>query len=178
VVHIFVVRALGVEDVVQCSFASTGCPSGTRDGWSSGMDFFTRPLLPALVGLLVRVTSWRRWSRLHSPDEVLSPFIGGNVEVHLPEQLLRGGQRLFQYSSDEGRVIGSPIEVLDHCCFSNPGNAISHGLKPLEVRSKSLIPSAPDGYEVPWLRRLVGEGLEVGDKTPTEVTPIIDAVPG
>jgi hypothetical protein len=55
VAHIFVVRALGVEDVVQYSFASAGCPSGTRDGWSSGVDLFTRPLLPALVGLLVYV---------------------------------------------------------------------------------------------------------------------------
>jgi hypothetical protein len=57
VAHILVVRALGIEDVVQCSFASAGCPSGTRDGWSSGMDFFTRPLLPMLVGLLVRVAA-------------------------------------------------------------------------------------------------------------------------
>jgi hypothetical protein len=53
--HILVVWAPGIEDVVQCSFASVGCPSGMRDGWSSGMDFFTRPLLLALVGLLVRV---------------------------------------------------------------------------------------------------------------------------
>jgi hypothetical protein len=75
------------------------------------------------------------------------------------------------------RVIGSPVEVLDHCCFSDLGNTISHGLKPLEVRPKSLIPSAPDGFEVPRLRRLVGEGLEVSDKTPTEVAPIVDAVP-
>jgi hypothetical protein len=57
VAHILVIRALGVEDVVQCSFASMGCPSGTRDGWSSGVHLFTRPLLPTLVGLLVRVTS-------------------------------------------------------------------------------------------------------------------------
>jgi hypothetical protein len=178
VVHIFVVRALGVEDVVQCSFTSAGCPSGMRDGWSSGMDLFTRPLLPALVDLLVCVTPWCRWSRLRSPDEVLSPFVGGDVKVCLPKQLLRGSLCFLQYGSDEGRVIRSPIEVLDHCCFSDLGNAISHGLKPLEVRSKSLIPSAPNGFEVPWLRQLVGEGLEVGDKTPTEVAPIVDAVLG
>jgi hypothetical protein len=36
----------------------------------------------------------------------------------------------------------------------------------------------PDGFEVPWLRWLVGEGLEVGDKTPTEVAPIVDVVSG
>jgi hypothetical protein len=55
---------------------------------------------------------------------------------------------------------------------------IYHGLKSFEVRTKSLIPSAPNGFEVPWLRRLVREGLEVGDKTPTEVAPIVDAMSG
>jgi hypothetical protein len=95
VTHIFVVRALGVEDVIQCSFASAGHPSGTRDGWSCGMDFFTRPLLSALVGLLVRVTSWCGWSRLRSLDEVLGTFVDGDVEVCLPEQLLGSGRRLL-----------------------------------------------------------------------------------
>jgi hypothetical protein len=85
VAHIFVVWALCVEDVVQCSFASAGCPSGMRDGWSSGMGFFTRPLLPAFVGLLVCVTLWCRWSRLRSLDEVLGTLIGGDVEVCLHE---------------------------------------------------------------------------------------------
>jgi hypothetical protein len=32
-----------------------------------------------------------------------------------------------------------------------------------------------DGFEVPWLRRLVGEGLKVGDEASTEITPVIDA---
>jgi hypothetical protein len=178
VTHIFVVRALGIEDAVQCSFASTGCPSSTRDGWSSRMDFFMRPRLPALVGLLVRVTPRCRWSRLRSPDEVLGPFVSGDVEVCLPEHLLGSGRRLLLYGLEEGRVIRSPVDVLDHCCFSDLGNTISHGLKSFEVRPKSLIPSALDGFEVPWLRRLVGEGLEVGDKTPTKVAPIVDAVSG
>jgi hypothetical protein len=66
-----------------------------RDGWSSDMDFLTRPLLLALVGLLVHVTPWCRWSRLHSLDEVLGPFVGGDVEVRLPEQLLGSGRRLL-----------------------------------------------------------------------------------
>jgi hypothetical protein len=57
VTHVLVVQTLGFEDVVQCPFASTGCPSGTRDGWSDGVDFFARPLLPTFVGLLVRVAS-------------------------------------------------------------------------------------------------------------------------
>jgi hypothetical protein len=85
VVHVLVVHTLGVEDVVQCSFASTGCPSGTRDGWSSGVDFFVRPLLPTLVRLLVRVASWCRRCRLRSSNEVLSPFVGDDVEVCFPE---------------------------------------------------------------------------------------------
>jgi hypothetical protein len=57
VAHVLVVRTLSVEDVVHCSFASTGCPSGTRDEWSGGVDFIARPLLPMLVGLLVHVAS-------------------------------------------------------------------------------------------------------------------------
>jgi hypothetical protein len=83
--HILVVRALGVEDVVQCSFASVRCPPSTRDGWSSGMDFFARPLLPALVGLLVYVAPWCGQSGFRSSDEVLGTFIGSDVEVRLPE---------------------------------------------------------------------------------------------
>jgi hypothetical protein len=177
VAHILVIWALGIEDVVQCPLASAGCTSGTRDGWSNGVDLFTRPLLPTLVGLLVHVTPRCRRSRIPSPNEVLSPFVGGDVEVRFPEQLLGGGRRLLQYGSDEGRVVGSPVEVLNHCCLSDLEDAISHGLKPLEVQPKCFIPLAPNGFEVPWLHRLVGEGLEVGDKTMTEVAPIVDAVP-
>jgi hypothetical protein len=40
------------------------------------------------------------------------------------------------------------------------------------------IPSALDGFEVPWLHRFVREGLEVGDEAPTEVAPVVDAVSG
>jgi hypothetical protein len=140
------------------------------------VDLFTRPLLPTLVGLLVCIMPRCRQSRLHSPDEVLSPFVDGDVEVRFPEQLLGGDRRLLQYGLGEGRVIGSPVEILNHCCLSDLGDAISHGLKPLEVQPKCFIPPAPDGFEVRRLRRLVGEGLKVGDKAPTEVAPIVDAV--
>jgi hypothetical protein len=129
-----------------------------------------------LVGLLVRVTPRRRRSRLRSLDEVLSPFVDGDVEIHFPEQLLAGGWHLLQYGSDEGRVIGSPVEILNHCCLSDLRDAISHGLKPLEVRPKRFIPLAPDGFEVTRLRRFVEEGLKVGDEAPTEIAPIVDAV--
>jgi hypothetical protein len=81
VAHILMIQALGIEDVIQCSLASVGCTSGTRDGWSGGVDLFTGPLLPTLVGLLVRVASRCWWHRFCSPDEVLSPFVSGDVEV-------------------------------------------------------------------------------------------------
>jgi hypothetical protein len=140
------------------------------------MDLFTRPLLPTLVRLLVRVAPRCWWRRFCPSDEVLGPFVSGDVEVRFSKQLLRGGRRFLLYGSDEGRVIRSPVEVLDHCCLSDLGDAVSHGLKPLKVRPKCFIALASDGSEVPWLRRFVGERLKVGDETSTEVTPIVDAV--
>jgi hypothetical protein len=85
VAHVLVVRALGVEDVVQRAIASVRSSSGARGGRSSGVDFFTRPLLPTFVGLLVCVASRCRRCRLCSSDEVLSSFIGGDVEAGFPE---------------------------------------------------------------------------------------------
>jgi hypothetical protein len=52
VAHVLVVRALGVEDVVQCTFASVRCSSGARGGWPDGVDFFARPVLPTFVGVV------------------------------------------------------------------------------------------------------------------------------
>jgi hypothetical protein len=95
VAHVLVVWTLGVEDVIQRVFASSRSSSGVRGGRSGGVDLFTRPLLPALVGLLVRVASRCRWCRLRSPDEVLSSFIGGDVEIGFLEQLLGGCRRLL-----------------------------------------------------------------------------------
>jgi hypothetical protein len=178
VAHVLVVWALGVEDVVLRAFASARSSSGARGGWSGGVDFFARPLLPTFVGLLVRVASRCRRCRLCSSDEVLSSFIGGDVEVGFPEQLLGSGQCLLQYGSDEGRVIRSSVEVFDHCHFYDRWDTISHGLKSLEVRPKSLVPLALDGFEVPRLRRFVGERLEVSGEAPTEVAPVIDTVSG
>jgi hypothetical protein len=70
VAHVLVVRALGVEDVVQRAFAFTRSSSGARGGRFGGVDLFTRPLLLAFVGLLVRVTSRCCRCRLCSSDEV------------------------------------------------------------------------------------------------------------
>jgi hypothetical protein len=95
VAHILVVRALGVEDVVQRVFASTRSSLGARGRWSGGVEFFVRSLLPMLVGLLVRVTSQCRWCWLRSSDEVLSSLVSGDVEVGFPEQLLGGSRRLL-----------------------------------------------------------------------------------
>jgi hypothetical protein len=83
--YILVIRALSIEDVVQCPLASAGCTSGTRDGWSGGMDLFTGPLLPTLVGLLVSIAPRCWWRGFRSPDEVLSPLVIGDVEVRFPE---------------------------------------------------------------------------------------------
>jgi hypothetical protein len=52
---------------------------------AGGVDLFTRPLLPAFVGLLVRVTSRCCRCRLCSSDEVLSSFVSGDVEVGFSE---------------------------------------------------------------------------------------------
>jgi hypothetical protein len=102
VAHVLVVRALGVEDVVQRALASARSSPGTRGRWSSGVHLFARSFLLAFVGLLVRVASWRCWRGLRSPDEVLSSLVGGDVEVGFPEQLLGGSRRSLQYGSDEG----------------------------------------------------------------------------
>jgi hypothetical protein len=91
--------------------------------------------------------------------------------------LFGGGWRFLQYGSDESRVIGSLVEIFNHRYLGDFGDTVSHGLKSLEVRPKCFIALMPDGFEVPWLHRLVREGLEVGNETPTEVTPIVDAVP-
>jgi hypothetical protein len=57
VAHVLVVRAWGVEDVVQRALASTRSSSGARGWRSGGVYFFATSLLPAFVGLLVRVAS-------------------------------------------------------------------------------------------------------------------------
>jgi hypothetical protein len=95
VAHVLVVRALGVEDVVQRAFASTRSSPGARGRWSSGVDFFARYLLPTLVGLLIRVASRCRWCWFYSSDEVLSSLVGGDVDVGFPKQLLGGSRRLL-----------------------------------------------------------------------------------
>jgi hypothetical protein len=95
VAHVLVVRALGVEDVVQRAFASTRSSPGARGGWSGGVNFFVRPLLPAFVGLLVRIASWCCRRRFSSSDEILSSLVVGDVEVGFPEQLLGGSRRFL-----------------------------------------------------------------------------------
>jgi hypothetical protein len=131
VAHVLVVRALGIEDVVQRALASARSSPGARG--SGGVYFFARSLLPAFVGLLVRIASWCCRCGLRSSDEVLGSLVGGDVEVGFPEQLLGGSRRLLQYDSDEGRVIGSSVEVLDHDRLRDLKDTISHGLEPFEV---------------------------------------------
>jgi hypothetical protein len=133
VAHVLVVQALCVEDVIQCSFASVGRTMGSSDGWSSGVYLLTRPLLPMPIRLLVCVAPWRGWSRFRTSDEVLGPLIYDDVEVCLSKQLFGGGRHFLQYGSDEGRVIRSPVEIFNHRCLGDFGDAVPHGLKPCEV---------------------------------------------
>jgi hypothetical protein len=148
-------------------------PSGRRPG---GVHLLARPFLPALVRLLDRVPPWGGWRRFCASDEVMGPLIPGDVDVCLPEQLFGGDWRLLEYGSDKGRVIGSPIEVFNYGRLSDFEDAVYHCLNSFEERSEGLIILAPDGFEVPWLRRLIGERQKVHNKPETEVTPIVDAV--
>jgi hypothetical protein len=126
------VRALGVEDVIQCPFVSAGRTTGSSDGWSSGVYLLTRPLLPVPIRLLVRVVPWCGWSRFYTSDEVLDPLIRGDVQVCLSKQLFKCGGHFLQYGSDESQNIGSPVEIFNHRCLDDFGVAVSHGLKSLE----------------------------------------------
>jgi hypothetical protein len=116
------------------------------------------------------------WRRFCAPDEVLGSLVRGDVDVRLPEQFFGGGWRFLKYGSDEGRVVGSSIEVFHYGRLSNLGDAVPHCLKSLEERSEGLIILVPNGFQVPWLRRLIEERLEVRDKLATEVAPVVDAV--
>jgi hypothetical protein len=144
-----------------------------------------RPLLPALVWLLVRISSWRGWHRFRAPDEVLGPFIHSDLDVRFSEQLFGGGWHFLEYGSDEGQVVGShegqvvgsPVEVFNDGRLSDIGDAVPHYLKSFEERLEGLIILAPDGFEVPWLRLLVRERLEIDDEAMTEVAPIVNVVP-
>ena len=147
--HVLVVQALGIEDFIQCPYPFAGCAVGLSDGWPGGVHLLVGPLLPAHVRLLVRVTPWRERRGFHASDEVLGPFIRGDVEVCLPEQLFGGDMCFLEYGSDEGRVIGSLVEVFNHRRLGDFGDAVPQGLKPLEVRPKGFITLAPDGFEVP-----------------------------
>jgi hypothetical protein len=71
-----------------------GRTTDSSDGWPGGVHLLARPLLSAPDRLLVHVAPWRWWSRFRTSDEVLGPFIQGDVEVCLSEQLF-GGDRCF-----------------------------------------------------------------------------------
>jgi hypothetical protein len=73
--HILVVRALGVEDVIQCSFASTGCPRARETGglaaWTSSRGLYSQRLSGCWfvsrrgadgAGFVPQMRSWARSS--------------------------------------------------------------------------------------------------------------------
>jgi hypothetical protein len=85
-----------------------------------------RPLFPAFVRLLFHVPPRHGRCGFCASDEVLDPLISGDVDVRLPEQLFGGGRCLLKCGPDKGRVVGSPIEVLNHSRFGDFGNAVPH----------------------------------------------------
>jgi hypothetical protein len=88
--HLLVVRALSVEDLVQCSYIASWHTVGPSRRGPSGVHFVSWPLVLALVQLLVPFLLWCLGRLLRVVDEVLGPFIGGDVDVCLSEQLFRG----------------------------------------------------------------------------------------
>jgi hypothetical protein len=138
--------------------------------------FFSRSLVLALVMLLVHIfpRCWRCWFRV--PDEVFGSLVGGDVDVRLLEQLFRGGGCLLEDSPDEGRVIGSTVEVIDHGCIRDIKDVVPHCLKMPKERAEGLVALVLDVLEVPWLRQFVGRGLKVCDKPAPEVIPVVNSV--
>jgi hypothetical protein len=90
------------------------------------------PLFPAFVRLLVHVPPWRGRCGFCASGEVLGPLIRSDVDVCLPEQLFGGGRCLLKYGPNEGRVVGSSIEVFNHGRFSDFRDVVLHCLKPFE----------------------------------------------
>jgi hypothetical protein len=79
------VLQLGIEDFIQCPYPFGGRTTALSDGWPSGLHLLARPHLPAPVRLLDRVAPWHGWSRFCTSDEVMGPFIRGDVEVCFSE---------------------------------------------------------------------------------------------
>jgi hypothetical protein len=159
VAHVLVIQTLGVKDLVKCSHSSAGCAAGSSGRWGGSVLLLAGPLFQALVRLLVHIPPRCERCRFCASDEVLGPLIHGDVNVCFPEQLFGGGRHLLKYGLDEGRVVGSSIEVLNHSCLSNFEDAVPRRLKPFEERSESIIILAPNGFEVPWLCRFIEERL-------------------
>jgi hypothetical protein len=132
VAHVLVIQTLGVEDLVQCSHSSAGCAAGSSGRWPGGVHLLAGPLFPALVQLLVQVPPRRGRHRFCTSDEVLGPLIHGDVDVRLLEQLFGGDWCLLKYGLDDGRVVGSRIEVVNHSCFNDFRDVVLNRLKPFE----------------------------------------------
>jgi hypothetical protein len=83
VAHLLMVRTLGVEDLIHCSFIATRRAVGLSRWRSSGVHFFTGPFVPTLVLLLVHILLWCRGCGLCVADEVLGSFVDSDVDVRL-----------------------------------------------------------------------------------------------
>jgi hypothetical protein len=50
VVHVHVIRTLGVEDLIQCSHSSARCAAGSSGRWPGGMHLLAGPFSQRLSG--------------------------------------------------------------------------------------------------------------------------------
>jgi hypothetical protein len=144
--HVLVIRTLRVEDLVQCSYSSAGCATGSGARLPRGMHLLVGSLFPAFVQLLVHVPPWCGRHMLRASNEVLGPLVRDDVDVRLPEQLFGSGRCFLKYGPDKGRVVESPIEVFNHSRLNDFWNTVPHRLKSFKERSESLIILPPNGW--------------------------------
>jgi hypothetical protein len=118
--------------------------------------------LTSSLNLLCQRRSYRRASYLFMDmsfslvDEVVGSFVGGDVSVGVPEELLGGHQSPLEDGLYASHIMRPPVEVLTHY-LDDVGDAVPHQLKTLQERAKRIVLLALDGFEVPWLHQLIGE---------------------
>jgi hypothetical protein len=103
--HVVVIRTLGVENLVQCSYSSVGCAVGPSDMWPGGVYLLAGSLFPTFVWLLVHVLTQRGRHMLCASNEVLGLLVHGDVDIRLLEQLFGGGRCFLKYGPDKGRPL-------------------------------------------------------------------------
>ena len=75
-------------------------------------------------------------------------------------------------------VRGTQVKVVDDHVVDDVRDLVAHCLELLEVRMEVVVVLSLHRLQVPWLGRLVGEGVEVGSELRTEAVLAVDAVVG